>query len=124
MKPKKRRLRIKKIQLLIERKIGDRNRLETMQMTLGRGLPLFKSEERYLNELISKHITSEEIELLRKELDVNLLKKYNNSNIQHHKHCMRCENIVQDTNSDGMCTVCYYEYNMKISKFVTVLKGH
>ena len=58
---------IKKCKLLIERKIGDNERLGQMQMKVARGLPLLVSNQAYLDGLVLENLTEEEIESMKKD---------------------------------------------------------
>ena len=70
---KVRQVTIKKCKLLIEREIGDKERLEQMQMKVARGLPLLVSNQAYLDGLVLENLTEEEIESIKKEIESAVL---------------------------------------------------
>ena len=117
-----RRITIKKIQLLIDKKIGDINRLEQIQMKLARGLPLLTENQAYLDVLVTKNISNEEIQKIIQKIESTPLEKseLHECNVF---HCICCGNATRKTDGQGMCINCYLDYNIKISKFITKPTG-
>ena len=115
---KVRQVTIKKCKLLIEREIGDKERLEQMQMKVARGLPLLVSNQAYLDGLVLKNLSEEEIQSIKKEVESAVLEK---SDIVEREllHCICCGNAKKHLDQGGMCGSCYLDYNIKISKFIT-----
>ena len=117
-----RRITIKKSQILIDKKIGERSRLEQIQLKLARGLPLLVDNQIYLEKLIHEHLTDKEIQSIVQEVKNTKLK---NSKLSDKDtfHCVCCGNITSKLDGDGMCTNCYLDYNTKISRFITKPTG-
>ena len=115
---KVRQVTIKKCKLLIEREIGDKERLEQMQMKVARGLPLLVSNQAYLDGLVLENLTGEEIESIKKEVESAVLEKSDMAK-QEIFHCICCGNAKKHLDQGGMCSSCYLDYNIKISKFIT-----
>ena len=115
---KVRQVTIKKCNLLIEREIGDKERLEQMQMKVARGLPLLVSNQAYLDGLVLENLTEEEIESMKKEVESAVLEKSDMVE-QEIFHCICCGNAKKNLDQGGMCRSCYLDYNIKISKFIT-----
>jgi len=109
---------IKKIKLLIDKKLGDKTRLEQIQLKLARGLPLFSENQAYIDALILDNLSDEEIEVIKKDVESATLKEYPLDE-QKLFHCICCGNVQKSLGSGGMCAICYLDYNIKISKFVT-----
>lgn len=114
---KVRQVTIKKCRLLIEREIGDEERLEQMQMKVARGLPLLVSNQAYLDGLLLENLTEEEIESIKK-VESAVLEKSDMVE-QGIFHCICCGNAKKHLDQGGMCSSCYLDYNIKISKFIT-----
>ena len=72
---KLRQITIKKAQILIDKKIGDKDRLEQIQMKVARGLPMLADNQAYLNSLILDNLSTEEIESIIKEVKSAELEK-------------------------------------------------
>lgn len=119
---KLRQITIKKIELLIEKNIGDFNRLEEIQMKIARGLPMFSENQAYVNALILDNLSDEELQLIKKDVQSASLEE---SSFDEQKlfHCICCGNAKKSLNNGGMCTRCYLDYNIKISKFITKPTG-
>lgn len=117
-----RRIAIKKVQTLIDRKIGDKKRLEKIQMNLARGLPLLIDNQVYLEKLIDENLTDKEIHSIIQEVESTKLKKSKLSEMRTF-HCVCCGNITSKLDGDGMCSNCYLDYNIKISRFITKPTG-
>ena len=64
---KVRQVTIKKCKLLIDKKIGDKERLEQMQMKVARGLPLLVTNQAYLDGLVLKNLSEDEIQSIKKK---------------------------------------------------------
>ena len=116
------RIAIKKIELLISKKIGDKLRLEQIQMKLARGLPLFSENQAYIDALILDNLTDKEIESIKKDVESAVLEKSKEEE-QRLFHCICCGNVKKSLDSGGMCTNCYLDYNIKISRFITKPTG-
>lgn len=119
---KLKRIAIKKIDLLISKKIGDKQRLEQIQMKLARSLPLFSENQAYVDALLLEHLTNKEIQLIKQDVNSAILEK-SEFDKQEMFHCICCGNIKKSLDAGGMCTSCYLDYNIKISKFVTKPTG-
>ena len=117
------RITIKKIELLISKNIGDAKRLEQIQMKIARGLPLFSENQAYIDALILDNLSVDEIESIKKDIESATLEK-SNYDEQEMLHCICCGNAKTSLNSGGMCTECYYDYRIKISKFITKPTGN
>ena len=115
---KLRQITIKKAQILIDKKIGDKDRLEQIQMKVARGLPMLADNQAYLNSLILDNLSTEEIESIIKEVKSAELEKSELTD-QETFHCICCGNLTKSLDSGGMCSNCYLDYNVKISKFIT-----
>ena len=113
-----RRILLKKIQLLIDRKIGDQKRLEDMQMKIARGLPMFSENKAYLDSLILKNFSEDEVEVIVREIDENKLEKTEIKESEL-RNCICCGNISFKLDGAGMCIDCYDDYRIKIAKFLT-----
>ena len=118
-----RQIEIKNIDLLISKNIGEKKRLEEIQMKLARGLPLFSENRAYVDALILDHLSDDEIEEIKNKVKSATLEK---SEFDEQKmiRCVCCGNPKKSLDSGGMCTECYYEYRMKISRFVTKPTGN
>ena len=117
-----RRITIKKAQFLIDKKIGDGKRLEQIQLKLSRGLPLLVDNQIYLEKLIHENLTEKEIKSIMREVESKKLKKSKLSEMNTF-HCVCCGNVTSKLDGDGMCTNCYLDYNIKISRFITKPTG-
>jgi hypothetical protein len=117
-----RRITIKKAQILIDKKIGDSKRLEQIQFKLARGLPLLVDNQIYLEKLIHENLTDKEIQFILHEVEST---KLQNSKLSEQSafHCICCGNITHKLDGDGMCSNCYLDYNIKISRFITKPTG-
>ncbi|MGD2106564.1 MAG: hypothetical protein PVH93_03060 [Nitrosopumilaceae archaeon] len=117
-----RRIIIKKAQILIDKKIGNNSRLEQIQLKLAQGLPLLVDNQIYLEKLIHENLTDKEIQSIIQEVDSTKLKKSELSEMSTF-HCVCCGNVTSKLDGDGMCTNCYLDYNIKISRFITKPTG-
>ena len=115
---KLRQIQIKKAQMLIGKKIGDRARLEQIQMKIARGLPMFTENQAYLNSLVLENLSDAEIQSIVEEVKAAILEKSDLSQ-ENQFHCVCCGNMTKKLDGGGMCTNCYLDYNIKISKFLT-----
>ena len=113
-----RQIAIKKAQMLIDKKIGDIQRLEQIQMKLARGLPVFTENQAYINALILEHLSPEEVQSIVNEVEAAKLEKPDNSDNAIF-HCICCGNATRQLEGGGMCSNCYLDYNIKISKFIS-----
>ena len=113
-----RRILLKKMQILIDRKIGDLKRLEDMQMKVARGLPMLSDNKAYLDALILKNFSEEEVDAIVKEIDENKLEKTEIKESEL-RNCICCGNISFKLDGAGMCIDCYDDYRIKIAKFLT-----
>lgn len=120
---KLRKVEIKKIELLISKNIGDKQRLEQIQMKLARGLPLFSENYAYVDALILENLSTNEINTIKKQVKSMILEK-SEFDEQNTFQCICCGNSKKSLDSGGMCTECYYDYRMKISRFVTKPMGN
>ena len=113
-----RRILLKKMQVLIDKEIGDQKRLEGMQMKVARGLPMLSENKAYLDSLIQKNFSEEEVDAIVKEIEENKLEK--TEIIQSElRNCICCGNISFKLDGAGMCIDCYDDYKIKIAKFLT-----
>lgn len=117
-----RQIDIKKINLLLSKNIGDKKRLEQIQMKIARGLPLFSDNRVYVDALVLENLSNEEIESIKTQVRLATLEK-SKSDDQEMFHCICCGNTKKSLDNGGMCTNCYLDYNIKISKFVTKPTG-
>ena len=117
-----RRIFIKKIDLLISKNIGDKSRLESIQMKAAQALPLLVENEAYVDSLILDYLSDFEIESIKNEVKTAQLQK-SNYDSKEMLHCICCGNIKKSLDNGGMCTNCYLDYNIKISKFITKPTG-
>ena len=113
-----RRILLKKMQVLIDREIGDKKRLEDMQMKVARSLPLLTENKAYLDALILKNFSEEEVESIVKEIGENKLEKTEIKESEL-RHCIACGKIGIKLDDAGMCLDCYDDYRIKIAKFLT-----
>lgn len=113
-----RRIQIKKAQTLIDRGIGDKERLEQIQMKIARGLPMFSENKIYLDSLILKNLSEEEIKSIIEEVQSNKLEKTELKEKESF-HCVCCGQLSNNHDGRGMCGSCYLDYNVKISKFIS-----
>ena len=113
-----RRIQIKKAQTLIDRGIGDKERLEQIQMKIARGLPMFSENKAYLDSLILENLSEEEIKSIIEEVQSNKLEKTELKEKESF-HCVCCGQLSINHDGRGMCGSCYLDYNVKISKFIT-----
>ncbi|WP_428325445.1 hypothetical protein [Nitrosopumilus sp.] len=118
-----RQIEIKNIDLLISKNIGDKERLESIQMKLARGLHLFSENRAYVDALILENLSNDEIEEIKNQVKSVTLEK-SEFNEQSMTRCICCGNPKKSLDSGGMCTECYYEYRMKISRFITKPMGN
>lgn len=119
---KLRQVDIKKIELLLSKNLGDQSRLEQIQMKLARGLPLFSENRAYVDALILENLSNEEIESIKKQVESAVLEK-SEFDKQEMLYCVCCGNAKKSLDGGGMCTSCYLDYRIKISKFVTKPMG-
>lgn len=119
---KLRQIDIKKIDLLLSKNLGDGERLEQIQMKLARGLPLFSENRAYIDALILQNLSTEEIESISNQVKSASLEK-SDLGRQQTFHCVCCGNAKKSLGNGGMCTGCYLDYNVKISKFITKPTG-
>ena len=113
-----RRILLKKMQILIDKEIGDQKRLEGMQMKVARGLPMLSENKAFLDSLIQKNFSEEEVDAIVKEIEENKLEKI--EIIQSElRNCICCGNISFKLDGAGMCIDCYDDYKIKIAKFLT-----
>ena len=117
-----RQIDIKKIDLLLSKNLGDKERLEQIQMKLARGLPLLSENRAYVDALILENLSNEEITSITNQVKSASLEKSEFDEIQM-LHCVCGGNSKKSLNSGGMCTDCYLDYNVKISKFITKPTG-
>lgn len=117
------RINVKKAQLLIDKQIGDKNRLEQIQLKLGRGLPLLSENQAYLNALILENLSTEEINAIVKEVEEAKLENFNLVE-KNHLHCICCGMTKPKLDGGGICDECFYDYRIKISKFLTKPVGN
>ena len=113
-----RRIQIKKAQTLIDRKIGDKERLEQIQMKIARGLPMFSENKVYLDTLILETLSEDEIQSLMEDVLSTELEKTELKEKESF-HCVCCGQLSNNHDGRGMCGSCYLDYNVKISKFIT-----
>ena len=113
---KLRQIQIKKAQMLIDKKIGDKQRLEKIQLKVARGLPMFAENQAYLNALVLENLSEEEIQLINKEVETAKLEKLDIMQ-QNQLRCVCCGNVAKRLDGGGMCTNCFRDYALKISKF-------
>lgn len=113
---------IKKIDLLISKNLGDKKRLEQIQMKLARGLPLFSENRAYVDALVLENLSNKEIESIKTQVRLAILEK-SKFDSQEMFHCICCGNAKKSLDSGGMCTACYLDYDIKISKFITKPTG-
>ena len=113
-----RRIQIKKAQALIDRKIGNIQRLEQIQMKIARGLPMLSENKIYLDSLILENLSEEEIQSIIQEVQSTELEKTEITE-KTEFHCVCCGKMSNKHDGAGMCGSCYLDYNIKISKFVT-----
>ena len=116
------KIEIQKIDLLLSKKIGDKQRLEQIQLKLARGLPLFSENHAYVDALILENLSDEEIESIIKQIKSETLKK-SEIDVKEMLHCICCGNAKESLDSGGMCTECFLDYRLKISKFITKPTG-
>jgi len=116
------RITIKKIDLLISRNIGDRQRLEQIQMKVARGLPMLSENQAYIDALILDNLSEDEIQSIKKDVESAVLEK-SEFDEQRLFHCICCGNAKKSLDGGGMCTSCYLDYNIKISRFITKPTG-
>jgi hypothetical protein len=115
---KLRQIEIKKIELLISKDLGDKDRLEQIQMKLERGLPLFSENRAYVDALILDNLSDGEINSIKEQVNSATLEE-SELDEQQLFHCVGCSNVTKSLDNGGMCTNCYLDYNIKISKFLT-----
>lgn len=117
-----RQVTIKKIELLVSKKIGDKKRLEQIQFKLASGLPLFSENQAYVDALILDNLSDEEVNSIKKDVKSAVLEE-SELDEQELFHCICCGNAKKSLSNGGMCNNCYLDYNIKISKFVTKPTG-
>ena len=115
---KLRQIEIKKIELLLSKNLGKKDRLEQIQMKLARGLPLFSENRAYIDALILENLSDEEIDSIKNQVKSATLEK-SEFDEQEMFHCVCCGNANKSLDNGGMCSNCYLDYNIKISKFIT-----
>ena len=113
-----RRIQIKKAQALIDRKIGDKERLEQIQMKIARGLPMFSENKIFLDRLILENLSEDEIKSIIEEVQTTELERKEFKEKQSF-HCVCCGQLSNNHDGRGMCGSCYLDYNIKISKFIS-----
>ena len=113
-----RRIQIKKAQTLIDRKVGDKERLEQIQMKIARGLPMFSENKAYLDSLILENLSEDEIKAIIEEVQTTELERKEFKEKQSF-HCVCCGQLSNNHDGKGMCGSCYLDYNVKISKFIS-----
>lgn len=113
-----RRILLKKMQILIDKEIGDKKRLEDMQMKVARGLPMLSENKAYLDSLILKNFSEEDVEKIVNEINENKLEKTEIKESEL-RNCICCGNISFNLDGAGMCINCYDDYRIKIAKFLT-----
>ena len=113
---------IKKINLLLSKNLGDKKRLEQIQMKLARGLPLFSDNRAYVDALVLENLSNDDIESIKTQVQSAIFEK-SESDYQEMFHCMCCGNAKKSLDNGGMCTNCYLDYNIKIAKFITKPTG-
>ena len=84
---------------------------------------MFSENQAYVDALILENLSENEIDLIRKEIESATLEK-SDYDEQQMLHCICCGNAKKSLDSGGMCTECYYDYRMKISRFVTKPTGN
>ncbi len=119
---KLRQIAIKKAQLLIDKEIGDKLRLEQIQMKIARGLPLFTENQVYLDALILENISEEEVGKINLQIDEAKLEKSEISQ-DYTFHCICCGNVTKRVDGGGMCANCFLDYNEKIYRFLSSVTG-
>ena len=117
-----RRILLKKMQVLIDKKIGDKKRLEDMQMKVARGLPMLSENKAYLDALIMKNFSEEDVRGIVKEIEEDKLEKTEISQSEL-RNCICCGNISFKLDGAGMCVDCYDDYRVKIARFLTAPMG-
>ena len=117
-----RRILLKKMQALIDKKIGDKKRLEDMQMKVARGLPMLSENKAYLDALIMKNFSEEDVRGIVKEIEEDKLEKTEISQSEL-RNCICCGNISFKLDGAGMCVDCYDDYRVKIARFLTAPMG-
>ena len=117
-----RRILLKKMQVLIDKKIGDKKRLEDMQMKVARGLPMLSENKAYLDALIMKNFSEEDVRGIVKEIEEGKLEKTEISQSEL-RNCICCGNISFKLDGAGMCVDCYDDYRVKIARFLTAPMG-
>ncbi|MCV0431239.1 hypothetical protein [Nitrosopumilus sp.] len=115
-------LTIKKINMLIEQKIGDKDRLEQIQMKIARDLPMFSENQAYVDSLVLDNLSDGDIESIKKDVESAILEK-SELDEQQMFHCICCGNANKSLDNGGMCGTCYLDYNVKISRFITKPTG-
>ena len=102
----------------MDKEIGDKKRLEAMQMKVARGLPMLSENKAYLDALILESFSEEEVEKIVEEIDENKLEKteIKESELQ---NCICCGNTSFKLDGAGMCINCYDDYRIKVAKFLT-----
>ena len=104
--------------MLISKNIGYRHRLELIQMKSSHALPLLIENGAYVDSLILDYLSDDEIESIKKEVEFAQLEK-SNFDSQEMFYCICCGNVQKSLDNGDMCTNCYHDYNIKISKFIT-----
>ena len=110
------------MQVLIDKKIGDKKRLEGMQMKVARGLPMLSENKAYLDALIMKNFSEEDVRGIVKEIEEDKLEKTEISQSEL-RNCICCGNISFKLDGAGMCVDCYDDYRVKIARFLTAPMG-
>ena len=113
-----RQIEIKKIDLLISKNLGEKDRLEQIQMKLARGWPLFSENRAYIDALILENLSDEEVQTIQNQVKSAELEE-SEYDEQKTFHCICCGNVKNSLGHGGMCGNCYLDYNIKISKFIT-----
>ncbi|WP_428325577.1 hypothetical protein [Nitrosopumilus sp.] len=109
--------------MLIDKKIGDIERLKKIQLKLARGLPMFAKNEVYLDELVLQHLTPEEIEDLICQVDEIKLEKINPRKEHVKYHCISCGNPMLEKTSTYQCHACRELFMVKMLKFMGGNRG-
>jgi len=91
-------------------------------MKVARGLPLFSENQAYIDALILDNLTDKEIQSIKKDVESAVLEK-SEFDEQRLFHCICCGNAKKSLDGGGMCTSCYLDYNIKISRFITKPTG-
>ena len=120
---KQRQLGIKKAQFLIDKEIGDIERLKKIQLKLARGLPMFTKNEVYLDELVLQHMTPEEIEDLICQVEEIKLEESKLKKEQTTYHCISCGNPMLDKSPTYQCHACQELFMVKMLKFMGGNRG-